>query len=73
MSRARDRQRAENGSIWRDGKLVKKEEYYASHPTREMRAEQEAKEKAEIWALRKPVPDELDPKDTDAVMAERNR
>jgi len=73
MSKRKDRERAKSGSVWRDGGLVSKEEYYASHPTREMRAEQEAKEKAEIWASRKPVPDELDPKDTDAVMAERNR
>lgn len=32
MSRAKDRARAEAGMVYRDGKLVNKEEWAASHP-----------------------------------------
>jgi len=42
MSKARDRARAESGLIFRDGKLWKKEDWYAAHPTREMLAERQA-------------------------------
>ena len=38
MSRAKDRARAESGVIFRDGKLVNKEDWYKAHPTREMLA-----------------------------------
>jgi hypothetical protein len=37
MSHKQDRERAESGIIFRDGKLVNKEEWYKAHPTREMR------------------------------------
>ena len=43
MSKAKDRARAESGTIFRDGKLVNKEEWYAAHPTYEMRLAQQAK------------------------------
>jgi len=36
MSRRKDRERAESGLIWRDGKLWRKEEWYALHPTKDM-------------------------------------
>lgn len=39
MSR-RDRVRAESGTIFRDGSYVNKEEWYAAHPTRAMKAQQ---------------------------------
>lgn len=42
MSRSKDRARAESGLIFRDGSLHKKEDWYAAHPTREMRAERQA-------------------------------
>ena len=42
MSEAKDRARAESGLIFRDGKLWKKEDWYAAHPTREMLAERQA-------------------------------
>jgi len=42
MSKARDRARAESGLIFRDGKLWRKEDWYALHPTREMLAERQA-------------------------------
>lgn len=40
MSKAKDRARAKSGTIFRDGKFVNAEEWYAAHPTREMLAEQ---------------------------------
>jgi hypothetical protein len=43
MSGRKDRERAESGWIWRDGGLVRKEEWYAAHPTPEMKAETQAK------------------------------
>ena len=43
MSKRLDRERAESGLIFRDGKLVSKEEWYKSHPTREMQAQQQKK------------------------------
>jgi len=36
MSKRKDRERAKSGIIFRDGKLWKKEDWYAIHPTREM-------------------------------------
>lgn len=51
MSKRKDRQRAESGLIFRDGKLVRKEEWYTTHPTKEM---VEAKERQEILDLAKP-------------------
>jgi len=42
MSKAKDRARAESGQLFRDGKLVNKEDWYAAHPTREMRIAQQA-------------------------------
>jgi hypothetical protein len=36
MSRRKDRERAELGLIFREGKLRRKDEWYAEHPTREM-------------------------------------
>ena len=67
MSKRKDRERAESGIIHRDGKLVRKEEWYASHPTREMLKERQAgvdKFVAEEMAKK------LDFKDQSAVMAE---
>ena len=43
MSRLKDRQRAKSGWVYRSGQLVNKAEYDASHPTREMLAERQAK------------------------------
>jgi len=37
--KAKDRARAESGLIFRDGKLVNKEDWYMAHPTREMLAQ----------------------------------
>jgi len=42
MSRRKDRERAESGIIFRDGQYVNKEDWYKAHPTREMRAAQQA-------------------------------
>lgn len=42
MSRRKDRQRAESGIVFRDGKMVSKEDWYRAHPTLEMRREQQA-------------------------------
>ena len=36
MSKRKDRERAESGLIFRDGRLWKREEWEALHPTREM-------------------------------------
>lgn len=41
MSKAKDRARAESGWIYRNGELVRKEEWYKAHPTREMLAERQ--------------------------------
>ena len=49
MSKAKDRARAESGLIFRDGKLVNKDEWYAAHPTKEM-----------LWAMRQPTPQEVE-------------
>jgi len=43
MSKRADRERAESGIIFRNGKLVSKEEWYKTHPTRQMRVAQQAK------------------------------
>lgn len=42
MSHKADRERAESGEIFRNGRLWKKEDWYAIHPTQQMRAEQQA-------------------------------
>ena len=52
MSRAKDRARAESGIIFRDGKLVNKEDWYKAHPTRGMLAVRQA-------AVKSAVKDEL--------------
>lgn len=41
MSGRKDRERAESGLIFRDGHLVRKEDWYKIHPTREMLAQQQ--------------------------------
>jgi len=41
MRKAKDRARAKSGIIFRDGSYVSKEEWYAAHPTREMRLQQQ--------------------------------
>jgi hypothetical protein len=41
MSGRKDRERAESGLIFRDGHLVRKEDWYKTHPTREMLAKQQ--------------------------------
>ena len=79
MSKAKDRARAESGLIFRDGGLVKKEDWYAAHPTREMLKERQAgvdKAVSEMMLAKQQgllvVQDGkvLDPKDTSAVIAE---
>ena len=42
MSKAKDRARAESGIIFRSGRQYTKEEWYAAHPTLEMRAKAQA-------------------------------
>jgi len=42
MSNRKNRERAEAGWIFRDGRLVRKEEWYKAHPTPEMKAQQQA-------------------------------
>ena len=37
MSKRKDRERAESGTIFRNGTLWEKAKWYASHPTRAMR------------------------------------
>ena len=79
MSKAKDRARAESGLIFRDGGLVKKEDWYAAHPTREMLKERQAgvdKAVSDMMLAKQQgllvVQDGkvLDPKDTSAVIAE---
>jgi len=82
MSRRKDRERAQSGIIFRDGHLVNAEEWYKAHPTREMKqATQAGVDKAVADLMREKelgkrgiiiVKDGqiLDPKDTDAVLAE---
>ncbi len=90
MSNRKNRERAEAGWIFRDGRLVRKEEWYAAHPTREMLAERQKKvdEAVRQEMLKKSVEAQgvelpkgggilivkdgqiLDPKDTDALIAE---
>ena len=78
MSKRKDRERAESGLIFRDGHLVRKEDWYAAHPTREMLAERQRRVDDAVQAeLAKKsglliVKDGrvLDPKDTSAVLAE---
>jgi len=41
MSRRKDRERAESGIIFRDGKYQKKEDWYKLHPTKAMKARQQ--------------------------------
>lgn len=41
MSKAKDRARAELGYIFRDGHLVRKEDWLRAHPTKQMRAERQ--------------------------------
>jgi hypothetical protein len=43
LSKRKDRERAESGLIFRDGKPRRKEDWYAIHPTREMRRQQQEK------------------------------
>ena len=43
MSKKKDKERAESGLIFRDGKYWKKEDWYAIHPTNEMRRQQQDK------------------------------
>ena len=50
MSRRKDRERAELGWIWRDGKLWRKEEWYALHPTKAMLKERQAEVAAAVKA-----------------------
>jgi sulfur carrier protein ThiS len=82
MSRRKDRERAESGLIFRNGGLVRKEDWYAAHPTSEMKkAKQVEVDKAVADLMREKelgkrgiliVKDGqvLDPKDTSAVLAE---
>lgn len=82
MSNRKNRERAEAGLIFRDGRLVRKEEWYKAHPTTEMKAQQQAEvDKAVADHFRQKKLGEqgflivkdgkiLDPKDTSAVLAE---
>ena len=59
MSKKADRARAESGIIFRDGQLVRKEEWYAAHPTRQMLQERQAgvdEAVAEIMATKNNAP-----------------
>jgi exopolysaccharide biosynthesis protein len=82
MSRRKDRERAESGLIFRDGHLVRKEDWYKTHPTAEMKREQQSTvDKAVAEHFRQKELERqgilivkdgkvLDPKDTSAVLAE---
>lgn len=79
MSKSKDRARAESGLIFRDGHLVRKEEWYAAHPTPEMKRQQQTGVDQYISELKRAeksgivlVKDGkvLDPKDASAVIAE---
>jgi hypothetical protein len=48
MSGRKDRERAESGLIFRDGHLVRKEVWYAAHPTKEMLAVQRVTVKSAV-------------------------
>jgi len=48
MSRAKDIARARSGIIFRDGSYVNKEDWYAAHPTREMKRQQQANVNAAV-------------------------
>lgn len=68
MSKSKDRVRAESGIIFRDGRLVRKEDWFAAHPTKQT---QQAKvDKAVENEMQAKYPT-LDPKDTSAVLAEQ--
>ena len=45
MGKNKDRKRAEQGWIWRNGELVRKEVWYKQHPTPEMKAKAEEEER----------------------------
>lgn len=48
MSKAKDRTRAELGWIFRDGHLVRKEDWLAAHPTSQMLAERQIAVKSAV-------------------------
>jgi len=82
MSNRKNQERAEAGLIWRNGGLVRKEDWYKTHPTAEMKAEQQkAVDNAVADHFRQKELERqgilivkdgriLDPKDTSAVLAE---
>uniref|UniRef100_A0A6M3LB71 Uncharacterized protein n=1 Tax=viral metagenome TaxID=1070528 RepID=A0A6M3LB71_9ZZZZ len=85
MSNRKNRERAEAGLIWRNGGLVRKEDWYAAHPTPEMKRQTQREVDTAVAKLMESkrmneaaqngiiiVKDGrvLDPKDTSAVLAE---
>jgi len=82
MSNRKNRERAEAGWIFRDGRLVRKEEWYTAHPTPEMKRQKQSEVDKAVDAimLEKRLSQQgvlivkdgkvLDPKDTSAVLAE---
>jgi hypothetical protein len=86
MSRRKDRERAQSGIIFRDGHLVNAEEWYKAHPNKETLRQQASAKQAEVDKAVADLMREkelgkrgilivkdgqvLDPKDTDAVLAE---
>jgi len=74
MSKAKDRARAESGWIFREGHLVRKEDWYKAHPTKTQRQTQVDDAVADIMKAKGVliVKDGrvLDFKDTSAVLSE---
>lgn len=75
MSKSKDRARAESGLIFRNGSLVRKEDWYRNHPTKEtqmVRLEEALKaefaKKSGLVVVK--GGQILDPKDSSAVLAE---
>jgi len=57
MSHAKDRKRAQSGWIFRNGELVRAEDWYRDHPTRAMRqAQVDAAVKQELAKIATPEP-----------------
>jgi len=78
MSRSKDRARAESGLIFRNGEFVNKEEWKKAHPSPDMKRHTQAEVDKAIKDMRAAEEanllvkdgEVLDPKDTDAVLAE---
>ena len=55
MSKRKDQERAKLGLIFRDGKLVNREEYMIAHPTRQQIADKLKQERKTLFSSRVPV------------------